>query len=129
MQEEQKQHKILVVSGSRDANSSHSQFILEMLKDHLEWADQVFIGDAAGVDSIVKKHCFEKQIDIRQFIALWSVHHKAAGPMRNKTMIDEAMKLSKNVRVVAFPKDDSRGTTQCIEYAKQKGLNVIVYAL
>lgn len=45
----------------------------------------------------------------------------AAGPIRNKQMIDQANCL------VAFPLSDSKGTKQAIAYAKEKKIPVFVY--
>ncbi len=54
------------------------------------------------------------------FKADWDAHGKAAGPIRNKTMIDKADGL------IAFWDGKSRGTKNCIECATDKGIPVLI---
>lgn len=121
--------KILIVTGSRDQDLIDKQYILKTLEPHFKWANRVFVGDASGVDSIVKQHCFANDIDVSVFLANWSRYNKSAGPMRNKQMVDDAMQLSSNIRVVAFPRPNSIGTKHCIGYATEKQLYVEIYKL
>ena len=52
--------------------------------------------------------------------APWTVHGKAAGPMRNQEMVD----LGADV-CLAFPEPDSRGTWDCVARADSAGIPVI----
>ena len=76
------------------------------------------IGDCpTGVDKSVTDH-YRPTGNV--FIAEWDVYGKAAGPIRNKAMIDKADAL------IAFWDGDSRGTKDCIKHATHKGIPVLI---
>ena len=79
------------------------------------------VGDCkTGIDKDVRE-CFRIPLE-ESYRADWDTHGKAAGPLRNQAMIDDADML------VAFPGHGaSRGTRDCILRAKFKGLPVIVF--
>ncbi len=136
VEEEKKQKRILVVTGTRDANINNEQFILETLRPYFEWADQVFVGDATGVDKIVRNYCSKKNIFFKPFQALWHKYGQSAGPKRNEQMINEAIEVSgkifDNVVVCAFPlkgANNSKGTRGCMKIANDKQLRVDVYEI
>lgn len=51
--------------------------------------------------------------------ANWRLHGKAAGPIRNRVMLD----LKPDI-VLAFCLDSSRGTMDCVEEARRRGIPV-----
>lgn len=51
--------------------------------------------------------------------AMWNIHGKAAGPMRNRHMVSLGADLC-----LAFILNDSRGTTDCAERARKAGIPV-----
>lgn len=63
----------------------------------------------------------EKAFIVRPFQANWRKYGKAAGPIRNRKMLDEKPDL-----VIAFHADlsRSRGTKDCVEEALRRGLKV-----
>jgi hypothetical protein len=66
-------------------------------------------------------------IDIRQRDADWDQYGKAAGPIRNKSMAIEALQVAQsidNIRCVAFPRGESRGTYDAIRHARALGIFV-----
>ncbi len=114
----------LLVTGSRD------------------WPDQVIIEDQlddeydehgpftlvhgacpTGADFMAADYVYNyySQLKIEAYPADWSIG-KIAGPMRNKQMVD--LLNPETDRVLAFLKDNSRGTTGCINLALDARLPV-----
>lgn len=56
--------------------------------------------------------------------AKWSQHGRAAGPIRNKDMVDRGADLC-----IAFILDESAGATDCVRRATEAGIPVHVYRL
>lgn len=54
-------------------------------------------------------------------VASWEVHNKAAGPRRNRVMVDKWEPFV----VLAYLHPDSKGARGCAEYAGTKGIQVI----
>jgi hypothetical protein len=52
---------------------------------------------------------------IKRFPADWNAHGKAAGPIRNKEMLDWALQQGKPITVLAFP--GGRGTKSMVDLA------------
>jgi hypothetical protein len=51
----------------------------------------------------------------------WNKYGKAAGPIRNKAMVDEG-----GIDIVlAFPRGEARGTIDCVDRARGAGLKVL----
>ncbi len=117
---------IIIITGSREAKKSESKEILDFIKQTLDSLslDNItfYIGDCKGVDSIVKD-VFTNNII---FKAEWEKYGLKAGPIRNQLMVDTAIKNSKNVYCIAFPKSSSKGTFHTINYAERKGIKVYV---
>lgn len=135
VEEEKKNQRILVVTGTRD-DKVDQNYIIATLDKYLKWADQVFIGNANGVDKCAKEYCMKQQVDVRIFQAQWHTYGNAAGPIRNKYMINEAIKASNNnldnVIVCAFPKkklEESKGTRGCMKLATEKNVRVDVFEI
>lgn len=77
-------------------------------------------GGAAGADFMARKFAEWQGIPVKTFPADWKRHGKAAGPLRNKQMLDEG----KPDVVIAF--EGGRGTRNMVEQAKAAGVRVIV---
>jgi hypothetical protein len=78
------------------------------------------VGDCqTGVDSITKSFLETSGWPFKEFFADWAVHGKAAGPIRNREMINYGADL-----LIAFPDSGSRGTKDCATYAASKGIEV-----
>lgn len=75
-------------------------------------------GGAKGADYMARKFAEWQGIPTKTFPADWDQHGKAAGPIRNKQMLDEG----KPDLVVAF--EGGRGTANMIELAKKAGVKV-----
>jgi len=78
-------------------------------KEHL-----VFIsGGATGADQLAERYAKENGIPIIIHLPQWNIYGKAAGPIRNKLIIDDAD------FVVAFWDFQSKGTKSSIDLAKK----------
>jgi hypothetical protein len=93
-----------------------------LLKMKNEYSDlYVITGDCSGADSFAKSVCIKHDIKYKVFKANWNEHGRAAGPIRNKEMLDHLISTdnamdNKNLNVVAFHDDveNSKGTKNMI---------------
>jgi hypothetical protein len=79
----------------------------------------VIHGGAPGADEMAGLWAESTGIAVQCFPANWKAHGKAAGPIRNKRMLDEG----KPDLVVAFP--GGRGTANMVAQARAAGVEVI----
>lgn len=78
----------------------------------------VITGDARGVDRTAMMWANENGVPTEPYPADWEKHGRAAGPIRNRQMLDEG----KPDLVVAFP--GGRGTADLVRRAKAAGIPV-----
>lgn len=81
---------------------------------------QVIHGDCpTGADALAAT--WKDMVDVSAFPADWDRYKRAAGPIRNRQMLDEDPDL-----VVAFSDDleHSRGTRDCVTEARRRGIPV-----
>lgn len=120
---------ILLVTGSRDGLGARSA---GQLREAINRASVVVVGDAKGVDAFARSICEETGTSCHVFEADWPTHGKAAGPMRNRDMVTHCRvlhgraPLGHKVLCVAFPAPDSRGTWDCIRQAVDARIPVLV---
>lgn len=81
-------------------------------------------GGARGADSLSKKAAKNLSIRCKTVVANWRDHHRAAGPIRNKKMLD----TYKPKLVVAFHSniEKSKGTKDMLRQAKKAGITTIL---
>lgn len=79
-------------------------------------------GDARGADRIAGEIATDLGFWVETHPADWSRHGKAAGPIRNREMLDSGIHL-----VLAFVRGESRGTRDCIKAAQERGIPVEVH--
>lgn len=77
-------------------------------------------GCPTGADAIANKIWREKGLAVEVYPAEWKMYGRAAGPIRNKLMVD-----SKPDLVLAFRFVESRGTKNCVMLARKANLRVI----
>lgn len=89
------------------------------------WNVTVIHGAAAGADSMAGLAADRHGVACEDYPADWETFGKAAGPIRNQRMLDEA----KPEVVVAFTNDlpSSRGTADMVGRAKAAGIPVYVF--
>jgi hypothetical protein len=86
--------------------------------------DSVVIhGDARGADRMAGSVGRSLGLLVEAFPADWTRHGKAAGPIRNRQMLDQKPDL-----VIAFHEDlaSSKGTLDCVSEARRRGIPVEV---
>lgn len=79
----------------------------------------VIHGDADGADRLSGRWAESRGIPVRAFPADWDTYRRAAGPIRNKQMLDEGVP---NL-VVAFP--GGRGTANMVFQSRNAGVAVL----
>lgn len=109
--------KIAIV-GSRDF---HPCYLVHDFVDTLPAGTIVISGGAPGVDREAETRAAWRGLEVRSYKALWWMHGKAAGPLRNTEIVNEADEL------VAFWDGVSRGTLDSIRKARIRGIPVRVF--
>jgi hypothetical protein len=79
-------------------------------------------GGARGADSMAGHYAMARGLEVRVYEADWATHGKAAGPIRNAHMLEDAHPDE----VFAFPTCGSKGTWDMIRRAVDAGVNVHV---
>ena len=110
----------ILCCGSRDwKNKGRIQDILEKYpKDTI-----IIQGEASGADKLCKEVAKSLGMVVIPVPADWDKYGKAAGPIRNKLMLDMGP-----VEVIAFHNDfkNSKGTKNCVMQARQQGIRTII---
>ena len=94
--------------------------------DQLPKGTVIIEGGAAGADSMGKNAAQELGMIVVEYPANWELHHRAAGPIRNKAMLSDG----KPDLVLAFHSNikESKGTANMIALARKAGVDVEVIA-
>ena len=79
----------------------------------------IIAGAAPGADTLAAEWAVSRCVESAAFYADWELHGKAAGPMRNRRMLEEG----KPDLVVAFP--GGSGTADMVRQAKAAGVRVL----
>lgn len=109
----------VVVCGSR--TWTDRKLIRDRLAD-LPSGTEVITGAARGADTLADNYAREHGLNRVIFPANWTGDGRAAGPMRNRRMLDMGPDL-----VIAFRADgESRGTDDMIEECRKRGIPVEV---
>jgi len=82
----------------------------------------VIHGAAPGVDTLAGKWARRNNITEEVYPAKWKELGKAAGPIRNKQMLDEGHPQL----VVAFLTTTSKGTANMLKQSKKEGIDAYV---
>ena len=109
---------ICIFTGGRDYNNRQKvKEVIDALRP-----DYVHVGDCkTGLDRFVKEYVMHIGLPHRVHEAEWDEHGKAAGPIRNRKMLEDA---APEAIVVAF--DGSKGTRNCMKTAMEMG-KVVFY--
>lgn len=118
---------ILAVVGSRDFPNRKLVFqTLSELHTKYEFKE-IFSGGARGVDKWADEFADENCVDFSRRPAKWKKYGKAAGMLRNTTIVDEVVDFDWPTKaVIAFWDVKSRGTRDTIKKANEKKLPVLV---
>ncbi len=84
----------------------------------------VIEGEAKGADRLAREEANRRRIPVLPFRAKWEEYGRAAGPIRNRQMLDEG----EPDLVLAFHSDldSSKGTKNMVYQARKRGIPVIV---
>jgi hypothetical protein len=113
----------LLICGDRDwCNYEVMNSAFTFFEDQI---DCVIEGEASGADSMGRFIAEERGIVVEKYPANWKVYHKAAGPIRNKQMLEEG----RPNLVLAFHDDisSSVGTKDMIRQALASKVPVVLY--
>ena len=96
-------------------------YIVSSLSEY-KATDQITIlsGGCKGADSLGERFARENGFPIKRFLPDWEKYGKAAGPLRNKQMVDVCHK------VICFWDGKSKGTKSLIQYARKSAKDVAV---
>lgn len=109
----------VLVCGGR--NFHDAEFMDEVLNNlyYTHGIDLVISGMARGADTLAVKWAEDMDVQTAKYPADWAKHGNAAGPIRNRKMLDHG----KPDLVVAFP--GGVGTADMIRQAKRAGVKVM----
>ena len=109
--------RYVVIAGCRDYSNYEEAkaFIVSCLAEY-EGNDPITIlsGGCRGADLLGERFANEHAFPIKRYLPEWKKYGKAAGPMRNKQMVDACHK------VICFWDGKSKGTESLIQYAKKR---------
>lgn len=105
--------KLAIVGGRDFTNYKKFKKIVNDYLENLDAPEEIISGGAQGVDSMAEKYAEEKNIPIVVFQADWKKHGIKAGIMRNTDIVKSS------THVLALPTQNSRGTYDSINKAKQ----------
>jgi len=103
-----------------DRNFTDYELLCDVLQDYNSDKTVIIEGGASGADSLARQWAIERYIDFKEYPADWEKYGKAAGPIRNKQMLDEG----KPELVITFLAKDSKGTKNMIEQATKANVPV-----
>lgn len=108
----------ILICGDRDWNDYWA--IYDVISK-LDRNSLIIYGAARGADTMAGTIATKLGFDVVPFKAKWNLYGKAAGPIRNREMLDENPDL-----VIAFHNDieNSKGTKDCIKEAEKRGIEV-----
>lgn len=110
----------VIIAGSR--NVDDYKFVKQAVLDSGFDIREVVSGGARGVDQLGERYARENNLRLRRFEANWLRFKAAAGPIRNRDMVDYAEAL------IAIPLKNgiSVGTRHIIAVAKKARIPVFV---
>lgn len=109
----------VLVCGGRDFNDPSFVFRHLSGAHERESIDLLIEGGATGVDRFARSWAETRGIPVETFRADWQTYGKAAGPLRNQTML----RIGKPDLVLAFP--GGRGTANMVKQARESGVRVL----
>ena len=113
----------LAIVGCRDYRNKEEFIFLMNTFFKNQDITKIVSGGASGTDLMAKNYAQERGIAYKEFPANWNQYGKAAGPIRNKEIVDYSDK------VVAFWDMQSRGTKSTIEIAKQQDKMLCIFVI
>lgn len=113
----------ILVTGSREwTDSAFVRRVLELAPQ--PYSQHVLVhGDCPkGLDRMAANIASSLGMRVEAHPAQWSVHGRAAGPIRNQAMVDTRPDLT-----LAFMCDGSRGTADCVRRSQAAHIRTLVW--
>ena len=85
---------------------------------------EIVSGHCEGADMLGEQYAKEHGCALHIFPAEWTKYGKAAGPIRNKEMVDYIASADKSL-VIAFVSNNTRGTKNTVAQAKKLNIPVV----
>jgi len=109
----------LIIAGSRELPVDGKRINMDMLGFPLDEIECVLSGHSGKVDLAGEIWAKDNCIPVKLFTAKWDIHGKAAGPIRNREMAQEA---APDGMLLAYWDKKSRGTENMIHEAIKREL-------
>ena len=113
----------ILVAGSR--KFVNAERLAQILAEQVGDDDTIVEGGAAGVDTMARQWAEARDINVVEIKADWAKYGRAAGPKRNDEMT--AFIAEHGGRAVYIWDGVSKGTKQCIESARKRGIEIRIY--
>ncbi len=119
-------NKILICGSRHFDDYSLLETTVNGIREQLKFEEDIEIvsGHCVGADLLGETYAQKNNVSLKTLHADWQEHGKAAGPIRNKKMVDYIK--GGNSCVIAFAGNNSRGTMNTISLAKKEGIPVFV---
>lgn len=116
----------VLVTGSRKWQDAYTiqRALWELVVEHLDEPLTLIHGGAAGADSVAGKWWSHAVGPCQVVLPRWDLYGNSAGHVRNQEMVDM---LEPGDVVLAFLRDESPGTTGCVNAARRAGFDVRVF--
>ena len=108
----------VIIAGGRDYHNYDT--LLEAISECQFDIDTVVSGGAKGVDALGEAYAIQMNLKLNIYNADWEANGRAAGPIRNRKMAENADGL------IAIWDGKSKGTKNMIETATKLGLRVYI---
>lgn len=108
----------IIVCGGRAMNDSLLVCMVLDALHHRYRIEEIAQGGGTGADHLAVLWAIESEVLVESYPAAWAKHGKAAGPIRNKQMLEDF----KPDAVVAFA--GSKGTAGMVKLAEDAGVYV-----
>lgn len=114
----------VLVTGSRDWTDREVIHLALNFLFSKHGLDIVLVhGDCpTGADAIANEWATRRGLLVERHPADWPAHGSAAGPVRNKAMVQLGADIC-----LAFIKDKSRGASHCLGLAEKAGMDVFAW--
>src|SRR3990167_1469453 len=110
---------VVVVTGARSWYHDGQRKIVRKRLQELPANTRLIHGGCRGLDRMAAAEAVKLGFRVTEYRADWEKHKSAAGPIRNKLMLDQKPDL-----VLAFHHNlmDSKGTLNCLKEARRRGI-------
>lgn len=122
---------IVILTGTRSTNPERAKRVIEDFLDAhrcQSYPITFYHGGSGNVDQTAGRMFSPEGIRYQKvFRADWDTHGKAAGPIRNREMIETALSSGERILGLAIWDGKSPGTFNCIQEMIRRGIKVVVH--